>query len=101
MARKGLATQVIEELDRARGILSSLQDSSDPIPGILIGSALESLHRIETMCLAAMQTNANSITKPSPLAIVFAGDKLDQARHKSPATTKRPARARKPSGGAQ
>lgn len=100
MARKGLATQVIEELDRARGILSSLQDSSDPIPGILIGTALESLHRIETMCISAVQANVNSITDPSPLAIAFGEDKLAQARHKAAATTKRPARARKGSSGA-
>lgn len=66
MARKSLSTQVIEELDRARGILGSLQDSSDPIPGILIGTALESLNRIEGMCLRARQADVNAVLADPP-----------------------------------
>lgn len=97
MARKSLSSQVIEEVDRARGLLRPVQDIVDPMTSHMVGAVLESLHRVETMCLAAMQTNANTITDPSPLATVFAGDKLDQARHKAPATTKRPSRARKAS----
>lgn len=61
MARKSLSSQVMEELDRARGILTSLQDSSDPIPGILIGTALESLHRIETLCISAIREKATAV----------------------------------------
>jgi hypothetical protein len=95
MARKGLSSQVIEEIDRARGLLRPIQDMVDPMTSHMVGAVLESLHRVESMCIAAQQVNANSITDPSPLAIVFAGDKLDQARHKAPATTKRPSRARK------
>jgi hypothetical protein len=95
MARKSLSSQVIEEVDRARGLLRPVQDIVDPMTSHMVGAVLESLHRIETMCLATMQQQANAVTDPSPLAIVFAGDKLDQARHKAPATTKRPSRARK------
>lgn len=61
MARKSLSSQVMEELDRARGILTSLQDSSDPIPAILIGTALESLHRIETLCVNAIREKATAV----------------------------------------
>ena len=89
MARKSLSSQVIEELDRARGILSSLQDSSDPIPGILIGSALESLHRIESMCLAARQGAVDAVLTDTPLGTAFGPDKLAQAQHKAPRKTTR------------
>lgn len=95
MARKSLSSQVIEEVDRARGLLRPVQDIVDPMTSHMVGAVLESLHRVETMCLAAMQVNANTITDESPLAIAFAGDKLSQARHKAAATTKRPSRARK------
>lgn len=60
MARKSLSSQVMEELDRARGLVGSLQDSSDPIHAILLGTVLESLHRIETMCIQARQTTVNA-----------------------------------------
>lgn len=95
MARKSLSSQVIEEVDRARGLLRPVQDIVDPMTSHMVGAVLESLHRIESMCLSAMQANANSITDTSPLGIAFSGDKLSQARHKAAATTKRPARARK------
>lgn len=95
MARKSLSNQVIEELDRARGLLRPVQDIVDPMTGHMVGAVLESLHRIETMCLAAGQSNANTILADSPLAIAFGRDQLAQARHKAAATTKRPSRARK------
>jgi len=95
MARKSLSSQVIEELDRTRGILKPVQDIVDPMTSHMVGAALESLHRIESMCLAAMRQQANQNREPSPLSIVFAGDALDKARHKAAATTKRPIRARK------
>jgi len=95
MARKSLSSQVIEEVDRARGLLAPIQDITDPMTSHLVGAVLESLRRIETMCLSAMQQAMNDVSAPSPLEVVFAGDKLSQARHKAAATTKRPVRARK------
>lgn len=61
MARKTLSSQIIDETDRARGILASVQDSSDDILGILIGTAIESLNRIEGLCLRSMQNVANAV----------------------------------------
>jgi hypothetical protein len=95
MARRSLSSQVIEELDRTRGLLMPVQDITDPMTSHLIGSALASLHRIESMCLAAMQRDMNAVTTDTPLGKAFAGDALSRATHKAPATTKRPARARK------
>lgn len=95
MARKSLSSQVIEELDRARGILSSLQDSSDPIPGILIGTALESLHRIESMCIAARQSAVNTTLADPPVNVPLAGApdtpapvRRRSTSHKAPKATK-------------
>lgn len=90
MARKSLSSQVIEELDRARGILSSLQDSSDPIPGILIGTALESLHRIETMCLAARQSSVDDIVRDNVVEVPIVATR---AVKEPPATHKRTRRS--------
>lgn len=59
MARKSLSSQVIEELDRAGGLLRSVADSVDPIIGHLLGAVEESHRRIETMCLAARQSAVN------------------------------------------
>jgi hypothetical protein len=95
MARKSLSDQVLEEIDRAAGLLRPVQEIVDPMTSHMVGAVLESLHRVETMCIAAKQRTMNETLAESPLAIVFAGDKLDQARHKAPATTKRPSRARK------
>jgi len=95
MARKTLSDQVIEEVDRACGLLRPVQAIVDPMTGHMVGAVLESLHRIEGMCLAAKRQQANENVAPSPLSIAFAGDALDKARHKAPATTKRPSRARK------
>jgi hypothetical protein len=98
MARKSLSVQVIEEVDRARGLLRPVQDIVDPMTSHMVGAVLESLHRVETMCLAAQQRQANENLAPSPLSIVFAGDALDQARQKKAATTKRPSRAHRKTG---
>jgi hypothetical protein len=95
MTRKSLSDQVLEEIDRAGGLLRPVQDIVDPMTSHMVGAVLESLHRVETMCLAAKRQQAAENLAPSPLSIVFAGDKLDQARHKAAATTKRPSRARK------
>ena len=83
MARKSLSSQVIEELDRARGMLSSLQDSSDPIPAILIGTVLESLHRIETMCLAARQSSVDDLVRDNVVEVPIVATRAVQ----EPATT--------------
>lgn len=79
MARKSLSSQVIEELDRARGILRSLEESSDPIPAILIGTALESLHRIETMCLAARQSSVDDIVRDNVVEVPIVASRAVKA----------------------
>lgn len=63
MVRKSLSSQVIEELDRAGGLLRSVMDSVDPIIGHLLGAVAESHQRIETMCLAARQASVNDRLK--------------------------------------
>ena len=88
MARKSLSSQVIEEVDRACGLLKPVQDIVDPMTAHMVGAVLESLHRVETMCLAAMQRDVNAVTADSPLAVAFEGDQLSTVRRRS-ATTKR------------
>jgi hypothetical protein len=83
MARRSLSSQVIEEVDRTRGLVSSVQDSVDPIICALLDHVQEGLHRIETMCLTAMQRNANDINGALPLDTAFTGDKLNQVRRRS------------------
>ena len=99
MARKSLSDQVLEEVDRAAGLLRPVQEIVDPMTSHMVGAVLESLHRVETMCIAAKQRAVNDAMAPSPLEIAFTGDKLSQARHKAAATTKRPVRSRKAAGG--
>jgi hypothetical protein len=53
MARKSLSSQVIEEIDRTRGLLAPIIDISDPMTGHIIGSALESLNKVERLCVEA------------------------------------------------
>lgn len=69
MARKSLSSQVIEELDRANGLLRSVADSVDPIIGHLLGAVNESHRRIETMCLAARQTDVNAVLADPPVDV--------------------------------
>lgn len=95
MARKSLSSQVIEEVDRIRMLLTPLIKITDPMTGAFVSQALEDLHRIENLCLNAMQQAMNEVSAASPLEIAFTGDKLSQARHKAAATTKRPVRSRK------
>ena len=66
MARKSLSSQVIEELDRARGLLRSVADSVDPIIGHLLGAVDESMNRIEGMCLRARQSDVNAVLADPP-----------------------------------
>jgi hypothetical protein len=95
MARKSLSDQVLEEIDRAAGLLRPVQEIVDPMTAHMVGAVLESLHRVESMCISAKQRAVNEVLSDTPLAIAFAGDKLSQAQHRKPATTKRPSRARK------
>lgn len=99
MARKSLSDQVIEEIDRAAGLLRPVQDIVDPMTSHMVGAVLESLHRVETMCLAAKQRAVNEVLADTPLAVAFGTDKLAVAQHKRAASTKRPVRARKTAGG--
>ena len=98
MARKCLSSQVIEELDRTAGLLRPVQDIVDPMTSHMVGAALDGIQRALDLCYAARTTSADTILPESPLAIVFEGDKLSQARHKAPASTRRPRTPRKSAG---
>lgn len=65
MARKSLSAQVLEEVDRAAGLLRPVQDIVDPMTSHMVGAVLESLHRVETMCIAARQSAVNAVTSGS------------------------------------
>ena len=94
MARKSLSSQVIEEIDRARGLLAPIQDITDPMTSHLVGAVLESLHRVETMCLSAMQSAMDAVTGGNPIQTVEKAEEAvprrRSASHKAPATTRRP-----------
>jgi hypothetical protein len=62
MARKSLSSQVLEELDRAGGMLRSVADSVDPIIAVLLDNVAQSHRRIETLCLNARQQTVNAVT---------------------------------------
>jgi hypothetical protein len=98
MARKSLSDQVIEEIDRAAGLLRPVQDIVDPMTSHMVGAVLESLHRVETMCLAAKQRQVNEVLSDTPLAIAFGSDNLAKAQHKRAASTKRPVTSRRKAG---
>lgn len=90
MARRSLSSQVIEEVDRARGLLRPVQDITDPMTGHMVGAVLDSLQRVLDLCYAARTSTADEILPESPLDIAFSGDKLSQARSRKPASTRRP-----------
>ncbi len=92
MARKSLSSQVIEELDRGRGLLNSVQDSVDPIIGHLLGAVLESMNRIETMCLAARQSDVNAVLRDPGVLVPVSVD--ETASKAAPARPKRTAPTR-------
>jgi hypothetical protein len=97
MARKSLSSQVIEELDRAGGLLRSVADSVDPIIGHLLGAVEESHRRIERMCVQAQQQYANAVTNDTPTVVEVVEDpktpRRRTAAHKAPATTRRPVKS--------
>lgn len=90
MARRSLSSQVIEEVDRARGLLRPVQDITDPMTGHMVGAVLDSLQRVLDMCYAARTSTADEILPESPLDIAFSGDKLSQALTRKAASTRRP-----------
>lgn len=90
MARRSLSSQVIEEVDRARGLLRPVQDITDPMTGHMVGAVLDSLQRVLDLCYAARTSTADEILPESPLDIAFSGDKLSQARSRKSASTRRP-----------
>jgi len=94
MARKSLSSQVIEELDRASGLLRSVADSVDPIIAHLLGAVEQSHKRIEGMCLNAQQANAEAIMKNqgSQEETVFVPEGLKPVRRRS-ASHKAPRKA--------
>ena len=50
MARRSLSSQVIEETDRAIGLLRPVQDITDPMTTHMVGAVLSSLQRGQDMC---------------------------------------------------
>jgi hypothetical protein len=98
MARKSLSDQVLEEIDRAAGLLRPVQDIVDPMTSHMVGAVLESLHRVETMCLAAKQRQVDANFTDTPLGVAFGNDNLAKAQHKRAASTKRPVTARRKAG---
>ena len=85
MARKSLSSQVIEELDRASGLLRSVADSVDPIIAHLLGAVQQSHTRIESMCLNARQQVANAVTTDTQAVeeVVNVPDGLKPVRRRS------------------
>lgn len=90
MARKSLSSQVLEELDRAGGMLRSVADSVDPIIAVLLDNVAQSHRRIETMCLAAQQRAVNAVTSDTQGTEETVEDQKPVRRrsgaHKAPAT---------------
>lgn len=95
MARKSLSAQVIEEVDRLRGLLKPVQDITDPMTSHLVGTALASAQRIEDMCLNALQKQMNAVLGGNPIATVEISEETAAkplprraATHKSPRARK-------------
>jgi predicted metal-dependent hydrolase len=95
MGRKSLSSQVMEEIDRIRGNLGPLTEITDPMTAHVIGEGLEGLHRIETMCLAAIREKATAVMANQTVeheTIEVSGDQLAPRRrtgaHKAPRTRK-------------
>ena len=99
MARRSLSSQVIEETDRAIGLLRPVQDITDPMTSHMVGAVLTSLQKVQDMCYAARTGPTDAIVTDTPLGVAFGADKLAQVRAKAPVTTKRPTAHRKSAGG--
>lgn len=94
MARRSLSVQVIEEVDRARGLLKPIQDIVDPMTSHMVGAVLESLHRVETMCLNAQQRDVNNIIRDNVINLPGAGGSPAAAAPTTHRKTSRQAPAR-------
>lgn len=79
MTRKSLSAQVMEEVDRARGVLSSTMPLIEPLAGVLLEGVAESLQRIEGMCLRARQADLNAVLAdpPAPQVMTRATEPAD------------------------
>lgn len=86
MSRRSLSSQVIEETDRAVGLLRPVQDITDPMTSHMVGAVLTSLQRILDICYAARTGPTDTIVSDTPLGTAFGPDKLAQV---APATHKR------------
>lgn len=95
MARKSLSTQVIEEVDRIRGLLGPVRGISDPMTAHVVEEAMHGLRRIENMCLNARQAAVNDVLAETPLAIAFGAEPKPEppvrkrtTSHRAPKTQK-------------
>jgi hypothetical protein len=95
MARKSLSSQVIEELDRARGLLRPVQDIVDPMTSHMVGAVLDSLNLIEGMCLRARQADANVVLADPEAPPVMTRAPKTAAPSKARTTSHRAPRGRK------
>lgn len=89
MARRSLSSQVIEEVDRAAGLLRPTQDIVDPMTSHMVGAVLASLQRVLDMCYAARTGVTDSIIDVVPNAAP------ESTLPVAPATTRRPRTAHK------
>lgn len=96
VARKSLSSQVIEEIDRTRGLLAPIIDISDPMTGHIIGSAIESLNRVERLCVEAGRQAPTISDFAIPLV-----QHQHAATAKAPETAPKPARKRASKGAGQ
>lgn len=69
MARRSLSAQVIEEADRVKEILEGAKGLLDPMSAHMVETALQGLHRIESLCLSATQRAVDAALAPSASAI--------------------------------
>lgn len=95
MARKSLSSQIIEEVDRARGLLKPVQDIVDPMTAHMVGAVLESLTRIEGMCLRSMQNVVNAVLEDRSVDQPIVETAADTAPVKRRSTSHKAPRARK------
>jgi hypothetical protein len=65
----------------------------------MVGAVLESLHRIESMCLAARQREVNEVVSDTPLGVAFGADALAVAQTRRRSTSHKARTAKKTIGG--
>lgn len=94
MARKSLSSQVIEEVARVQEILQGAQGLLDPMSAHMIETALQGLHRVETLCLRARQADVNAVLTATPAKTGPVDAVVDVGTGRPPAAA--PARRRAP-----